>query len=269
MSAGTYSRLRLELALTFHTAFRIGSGREGQSMSDLGVVMTPGGEPYLPGSSLKGKLRVTAERFAPHLGLTACLLDSSLSGVRCCNCQLWASEHQECLKEIRQEKNATKKLERIAAVTCHVCQLFGSTLKAGRLFLSDAAVMDWAGIVEVRDGVVIDRDAETAVPGLKYDFESIPAGASFRCCLDAENLTMADRALLGAAVFEWCDGFTLGSGSSRGLGRAQVTSVKAWTLDLADPGQRTAYLLRRTMQPLDQWKDYFAEAVARQISAVG
>lgn len=39
--------------LVFETAWRIGSGREGES-SDLGVVLDPAGQPVLPGSSLKG-----------------------------------------------------------------------------------------------------------------------------------------------------------------------------------------------------------------------
>ena len=41
-------------ALVFETAWRIGSGDGGETMSDLGVLRSPAGQPVLPGSSLKG-----------------------------------------------------------------------------------------------------------------------------------------------------------------------------------------------------------------------
>ena len=83
------SRLSIRGTIRFETAWRIGSGREGPSMSDLGVLLDPEGQPILRGSSLKGKLRSTCEALAPALGpapnqgLSACLLDYNLSKQPC------------------------------------------------------------------------------------------------------------------------------------------------------------------------------------------
>src|SRR5262249_37186635 len=49
----------VEGKIVFETAWRIGTGKEGETMSDLGVMRAPDGSPLLPGSSVKGKLRHT------------------------------------------------------------------------------------------------------------------------------------------------------------------------------------------------------------------
>src|SRR5436305_2403523 len=86
-------RLRRRFALTadvvFDTAWRIGSGREGETMSDLGVVLDPQKRPVLPGSSLKGKLRSTCETLAHALNLSACQLNVAASGVGCASDVKW------------------------------------------------------------------------------------------------------------------------------------------------------------------------------------
>ena len=49
-------KIRVTACLVFDTAWRIGSGKEGETMSDLGVVLDPNGNPVLPGSSLKREI---------------------------------------------------------------------------------------------------------------------------------------------------------------------------------------------------------------------
>src|SRR5438128_305353 len=78
-----HSKLRITGTIVFETAWRIGSGKEGETMSDLGVVLDSSGQPVLPGSSLKGKLRSTCESLAHALGLDACLLNFQASGTKC------------------------------------------------------------------------------------------------------------------------------------------------------------------------------------------
>lgn len=266
MTAPLQHKWHLDLQLTFTTAFRVGSGREGETMSDMGVVRTPAGDPYIPGSSLKGKLRVTAERLAPHLGLSACLLDSALSGVECCNCQQWSKQNKDRLKKIREETNTQVKLQQIDGVTCDVCKLFGSPLRAGRLFVSDGTVEQWSQIVQVRDGVVIDRDSETTVDHLKYDYETIPVGASFAFSIDIEDPNPAEQSLVGAVLLEWEESVTLGGFGSRGLGRAKLTTVELKRVDLSDPAQRFQYLLKRTWVKVANWKDELQKMINAQLS---
>ena len=52
-------------------------------MSNLGVMIDSKGQPILPGSSLKGKLRSTCEVLSHALGLSACMLNHAASGVSC------------------------------------------------------------------------------------------------------------------------------------------------------------------------------------------
>ena len=64
-------KLNIQACILFETAWRIGSGQEGPT-SDLGVLLDSVGQPILPGSSIKGKLRSTCEALAPALSRKAC-----------------------------------------------------------------------------------------------------------------------------------------------------------------------------------------------------
>ena len=206
-------KVRLMACLVFDTAWRVGSGKEGETMSDLGVMLTTTGEPILPGSSLKGKLRSTCETLAHALGLSACLLNRAASGINCTSDIKYYSNVRENYQSTFQQ-GLNNRLQWIANHTCDVCKLFGSPVKVGRLSVSDGTLSHWASVVQVRDGVVIDRDSRTAVDGLKYDYEVVPPNSRFQLCIDLENPTDADIALLGAALFEWHAGSSLGGFTS-------------------------------------------------------
>src|SRR5579884_3027756 len=206
-------RYALDAQLVFDTAWRIGSGKEGETMSDLGVVLDPSGRPVLPGSSLKGKLRATCEALAHALNLSACQLNVAASGVRCASDVNWFYGNEENTRGRRAaiEAGPQALLDFIAANTCDVCKLFGSPLQAARLRCADGTLWDDAApVVQVRDGVVLDRDSHTAVRGLKYDYEVAPAGVRYGVRFDLDNATDADLALFGAALFEWTAGASLG-----------------------------------------------------------
>ena len=127
---GLRTRHRLTMSLVFDTAWRVGSGKEGATMSDLGVMRDAKGVPVLPGSSLKGKLRSTCESLSYALGLTACMLDHQASGVTC-------TSDVKYYHEVRTKYQAAYRrgLKRrkawIDRNTCDVCKLFGSPVQAG------------------------------------------------------------------------------------------------------------------------------------------
>jgi CRISPR-associated RAMP protein (TIGR02581 family) len=264
------SRLAVRAELVFDTAWRIGSGNEGQTMSDLGVVLDQAGTPLLPGSSLKGKLRSTCEVLAHALGLRACQLDSSASGVECASDVRRFRELREGHQDA-QESGPQALLAWIAQNTCDVCKLFGSPVRAARLRCADGKLLSpEAALVQVRDGVVLDRDSHTAVEGLKYDYEVVGAGARFAVRIDLTNPTDADLALLGAALFDWHAGNSLGGFTSRGLGRFHLENVKLRGVDLTDRKERVGYLTatdpEKRLNDRGPWEEYFApriEALAR------
>lgn len=247
-------RYQIKAAIIFETAFHIGAGKGGSdTVSDMGVLKDPFGLPILPGSSIKGKFRSTVERLAYTIGKTACMLDSSLSGINC------VSDEDYRKKLIDQYKAITSGQERLNWLhrnTCDVCKLFGSPLKASRIFFSDGIlnIKTWAGVTQTRDGVVIDRDSETAVDRLKYDYEVIPPGAEFDITIDIENPTETDLALIELGLAEWEKGVMLGGFTSRGLGRAKLAlneeGIKK--VDFNDPNQRLEYLKNKTMMLADR-----------------
>ena len=263
-------KVRLKAALVFDTAWRVGSGKEGETMSDLGVMLTATGEPILPGSSLKGKLRSTCETLSHALGLRACLLNRAASGIDCTSDIKYYSSVRATYQSTFQQ-GLNNRLQWIDDHTCDVCKLFGSPVKAGRLWVSDGTLNDWASVVQVRDGVVIDRDSRTAMDGLKYDYEVVPPSSRFQLCIDLENPTDADRALLGAALFEWHAGSSLGGFTSRGLGRFHLEEIKVFGVDLNDPDQRLKFLTKtdsvERFSNLGNWESYFSDRIKQQLKS--
>jgi CRISPR/Cas system CSM-associated protein Csm3 (group 7 of RAMP superfamily) len=77
--------------------------------------------------------------------------------------------------------------------------------------------------VEVRDGVAIDRDTETAADGRKYDFEVVPRETAFDLQLRVDNATAGELGLLFLGLREFTNGDAwVGGNTSRGLGLVRI-----------------------------------------------
>ena len=169
------------------------------------------------------------------------MLNHNASGVKCTSDVNYYRTVRETYQEALQ-KGLQDRLQWIKENTCDVCELFGSPMQASRLCISDGLLKEWASIVQVRDSVVIDRDSQTAVNGLKYDYEVIPPSSRFEICIDLENPTDQDTALLGAALFEWHAGSSIGGFTSRGLGRFHLENIQLTGVDMTDIEQRVKFL---------------------------
>ena len=263
-------KIRLTASLVFDTAWRIGSGKEGQTMSNLGVMIDSKGQPILPGSSLKGKLRSTCEVLSHALGLRACMLNYAASGVSCTSDINYYSRVLRQAYQNALEQGLQARLKWIEDNTCDVCKLFGSPVQTSRLWISDGTLKEWASVMQVRDGVVIDRDSQTAVDNLKYDYEVVPPDSRFGLCIDLENPTDSDLALLGAALFEWCAGSSIGGFTSRGLGRFHLKDVKLSGVDMRNSEQRVNFLTKTDAEArfsdLGNWETYFTKHIKRHLN---
>ncbi|MBI5526472.1 MAG: CRISPR-associated RAMP protein [Deltaproteobacteria bacterium] len=253
------SRFRITASIRFTTAFHLGSGSEGSDFADMGVLTDHTGAPALPGSSLKGVFRANAESLAGHLGMWTCFLEK---------------RHEKCagasqdlararLKDLDKAANGIEVEGILSNSLCDVCRLFGSQLARGKLRFHDARIKSWAGALELRDGVGIDRDSGTAVDGVKYDFEVVPAGAVFDFTLDGENLNSIEFALVAATLLEWERGVSLGGMTSRGLGKAILEDLGVRRVDLENPAARLRYLVDGNMQ--DVPKDDLRAVVRAQV----
>ncbi len=262
--AGLRQRYEIEATLVFDTAWRIGSGREGETGIDLGVLLDPTGQPLLPGSTLKGKIRSLAETLAGHLGMTACQLQSSVSGVKCVSdTQYYKRVRSEYERAMRG--GIRKQLEWIDRNTCDVCKLFGSPVRAARIKVSDAVLQEGSPTLHGRDGVVLDRDSRTAVPGLKYDYEVVAPEVAYAFRVRLDNPTDRELALIGAVLFQMADGEALGGFVSRGLGRFRLTSLTVWEADLQNPEALVRFLTGKTVQQrmtqVTDWEQFFADKI--------
>jgi CRISPR/Cas system CSM-associated protein Csm3 (group 7 of RAMP superfamily) len=250
--------------IVMQTALHIGGGKVTLSNSDSPVVLTPDQKPFIPGSSFKGALRSAVEKIVPGLPaggkFTSCaLLDRSddllpLGPFDKLQPPSWPegmcpTVWQRALTALRREYPRWDR-EIVADATAHLCstcRLFGSPFAAARLNVGDLYMPpeEWLGAVQTRDGVSIDRDSEKARDRLKYDFEVVPASATFEMEITMENATRQDLQLLCIGLSEFVHGFgTIGGKRSRGLGVARLEKLLVWELDLegVDVAERNRHL---------------------------
>ena len=256
--------------LVMQTALHIGGGKVTLSSSNSPVVLTPDQKPFIPGSSFKGALRSAVEKLAPALpGFATCALIEYSR-------EIWTAEQKDgrsiediCptvrqwhIAEMRRNNPAQaaeinrKAIEKL----CDTCRLFGSPFAAARLNVSDLYIPEeeWNGIIQIRDGVAIDRDSEKARDRLKYDFEVVPASAAFDMEIVLENAEPADLQLICVGLSEYAQGFgVIGGKRSRGLGVAKLEGLMVDALELvgkdinqAESRQRLQdYLVNRKFTP--------------------
>ncbi len=232
--------------LVMQTALHIGGGKIALTNSDSPVVLTPEQQPFIPGSSLKGALRSTIEKIVPNLpGFSSCaLIDLSEDELKAAyerGEKICPTVRQREIAQVRRREPTLAEQITLEAIRdlCDTCLLFGSPFTAARVSISDLYMPDeeWSGMVQVRDGVAIDRDTEKARDRLKYDFEVVPASASFNLEIVLENATKRDIQLLCVGLSEFVHGFgTVGGKRSRGLGVAQLEGLQVSMLELFEEG---------------------------------
>lgn len=186
------------------------------SGSDSPVMKDIQGRPFIPGSSFKGILRSFIEGFLSGAGKTDCF-SSETEGEWCVAKEDWKDEN--------------KALEK----ACIICRLFGSPFIGSKVKFKDMPVdaENWhESFLQVRDGVVIDRESRTAKDGGKYDYEIISAGATFKMEIVAQNLSDEELGLLLVAFDLISRGFgSIGGNVSRGTGKIAIQVTEIETLN--------------------------------------
>lgn len=188
-------------------------------------------QPFIPGSSIKGMLRAYAEKICRTLAeskIPVCLpyfdrknnnLTPDLKAQVACGLRLNSQDKDA-------NKNSKISSAEMYKVSCPVCRLFGSHNYIGRLATSDAYLTKESErnhLLEIRDGVAIDRLTGGAAARAKYDFEVLTKG-NFETSIDVRNFELWQLGLLGLVFRDMEDGLIrLGFGKSRGLGKITVT----------------------------------------------
>lgn len=208
------------------TGMRIGGASSGLKIGglDLNVITDPQGRPYIPGSSLKGKLRSLMERkeASARPGFwNVTSSDGKLSGHKCKSdeeyricpvCKIWGI--------------AVTSSDRITLPTLTRLYVCDSYLDAASLEpLKDNLELDYT---EVKFETAINRLTGTALHGSLRQIERVPAGARFKDVEMIFNVLEEDDKNLLKEVFiamELLEQDYLGGMGSRGYGRVAFDNL--------------------------------------------
>jgi len=191
------------------TPLHVGSGRPelGEERGvDLPVLRDVKDVPYVPGSSLKGKIRAEAERIARTLGYTICTPPDVAD---------------MCGSKATREEDL-----------CIMCKIFGTASvkggisRASKVKFRDAYPSSSIEAMITRTGIALDRETGSVRPGALYTVEGVPKGTVFELEIVAENLTDEEKKLLKAALKSVEDS-SLGGQSTRGFGKVKFVINQA------------------------------------------
>lgn len=97
----------------------------------------------------------------------------------------------------------------------------GDADRASRVSVEDALLE--GALLEIRDGVGIDRDSGTAAPAVKYNRQVVAAGATFTVEVTVEtDDAEQEPEVVGLLVAAFTEGIQLGGATSRGSGMAHL-----------------------------------------------
>jgi len=167
---------------------------------------------YLPGSSLKGIIRAQCERILRTVGSDQPRKDG-----------LWSCDplhsQDSCSRKLESKRGKLPGSE-LYHRSCFICRIFGNTVIAGHLRITDAYPQGKV-LIEERNGVAIDRIFGSVAIG-PFNQEVVTQG-KFEACLLVRNFTLAQLGLLALVLRDLKWGRVgLGFGKSRGLGRIKA-----------------------------------------------
>jgi CRISPR-associated protein Csm3 len=197
-------RIILSGSLEAVTPLHIGSGKPEVEIGgvEMPVLTDPNGQPYIPGSSLKGRVRAEAERIAREKGMEVC--------------------------RPPDVKNMCGSLKTNVGDFCICCKIFGTAGNisvASKVKFRDAYPMSKVEALLERTGIAIDREKGTVSRGALYTIQAIPAGTTFNLEVVAENLADGELKFLLAALKSVEDS-ALGGSSTRGFGKIKMNIEK-------------------------------------------
>lgn len=232
-----YNKIIIKGTLVGLSAIHIGTGQEGYSPQDVdnGIIRNGvTGEPFIPGSSLKGILRAYIESLLPNMGgeyEQCCIVTEEPCLGKNDSMITYIDENGKVVKKtLREAKNILKNKPQELSLAlyenvCPICRIFGSQVMASKVQISDASVKG-KYVIEKRDGVAIDRDSGTAAVGKKYDFECVSAGTEFEFCMTINNLEDEYKEMIQFCIEYLQSGEArLGGRKSIGLGAVQLKDV--------------------------------------------
>jgi CRISPR-associated protein Csm3 len=195
-------RLIIKGEIITQTPLHIGSGKKDTGISEVTPVITDlSGQPYIPGSSIKGKVRSEAERIARQNNLGAC-----------------NPPHVE---------DMCGTLKRSPGEFCICCKIFGTAASskgvsvASKVKFRDSYPIEKSETVLLtRAGIALDRSTGSVSRGAVFQNEAVSAGIRFSLEMVCDNMEEKEMNLLRAALKSVQES-ALGGFSSRGYGKVK------------------------------------------------
>ncbi len=222
-------KLILEGELICETGLHIGAGKGSLEIggADNPVVKDSFGRPYVPGSSLRGRLRSLIEQAGGAAVPSELVYLSKRRGQEVRIHQSDRPDDEICLLFGR----SPGRMERVGGQA-----LDASTASPARLAVYDAPLIDESitegmrenlddELTEVKSENAIDRITSQANP---RTLERVPASARFRMRMVLDILCEEDKVLLGRIIegLRLLEDDSLGGGGSRGSGRVRFDACK-------------------------------------------
>ncbi|MEM2185316.1 MAG: CRISPR-associated RAMP protein Csx7 [Candidatus Methanomethylicia archaeon] len=215
-----YRTLTFDVEYKAESPIRVGSGKASKLTSpiDLPVLTIKiDGEdvPYIPGSSLKGVFRATAEQIARTHEIYACE-----RGEGC----------REKYDKRLQQQLKIGDLNRILEILneyCIICKCFGSGTFSSHIHFHDAYPIKGFS-KELKTGIAIDRRSGTVKKGALYTIEYVSPGAIFLGKITLTNIPNYIAGLLGNVIQQINLGIVkIGGMKSRGFGSTSISIKNA------------------------------------------
>lgn len=212
------NRYEISVQLRMKSPLLIASGRPRWG-ADLATTLDPDERPYIPGTSLRGRLRHTTRCAARALGLWTC---GEPNPEAMCG--------DEAVKPAGEGVAMALTIHGNEQPFCALCRLFGSPgVLPSRVMVSD---LYWAptgasegsaltsALIATQTHVSINRKRRTAEKGRLFALEATAAGAEF---VEYSGTIVAllpeqDAELMGLLVAGLCQLESVGGHNSRGLG---------------------------------------------------
>src|SRR6267378_449633 len=221
-------KLLLEGELHCETGLHVGAGKGSLEIggSDNPVVKDAFGRPYIPGSSLRGKLRALLEGFLGLAVPSELIFLSRRKGQEVRIHQSDRPDDEICLlfgrNPGRMDRVEGEPLDTRRATPARLT-IYDAPLDTESITPQMRENLD-DEITEVKSENAIDRITSQANP---RTLERVPAGARFKVRLVVDVLCAEDRPLIArfAEGLRLLEDDTLGGGGSRGSGRVRLSNL--------------------------------------------
>ena len=206
----------VELTIKYTTlgTLSIGAGDQPQSTVDS-PLMRIGGEPIIPGSSLKGALRSNIEAILAQRGEKVCVPSTAIPNT------IQKRDYPSYTNKIGRKPPCDPQMP------CPICRMFGTAGGkqglSGRVIVLDARLTDTfdPAILTERTHVAITRDTRSQAGGALVSVEAVDAGVEFSGVI---RLINAEDWMVGAILrgLEALGYLGIGAKKTSGYGQLQV-----------------------------------------------